>query len=96
MVVQCGIAPSLLFILFQCVRAWQTPHIPVAIVLSGSTGVQSDSCWLGALWYYTCAASLPAPRSRLPVCAWGFFVCWFEEDKDDMIILTTTEETNVG
>lgn len=25
-------------------------HTPVAIVLSGSTGVHSDSCWLGALW----------------------------------------------
>lgn len=58
-----------LFILCQCASAWQTTHTPVAIVLPGLTGVQSDSCWLGALWYYTCAAPLPAPRSRFPVCA---------------------------
>lgn len=61
-----------LFILCQCVHAWQTAHTPVTIVLSGSTGVHSDSCWLVAQWYYTCAAPLPALGSRFPVC-----VCMF-------------------
>lgn len=77
-----------LFILCQSVRAWQAPHTPVAIVLFGLTGVQSDSCWLEALWYYTCAAPLPAPRSRFPACVCARAFVWvFEEDKDDMITL---------
>lgn len=74
-----------LFILCQCVCAWQTPHTRVAIVLSGLTGVRSESCWLGALWYYTCAAPLPALRSRFPVCVHVLLCECLRKDKDDMI-----------
>lgn len=69
MVAQWGVSPSAALHPVPVCACMTDTHTPVAIVLSGLTGVHSDSCWLEALWYYTCAAPLPAPRSRFPrVC----------------------------
>lgn len=71
-----------------CMSDGHLAHTPVIIVLSGLTVVHSDSCWLPAQWYYTCAAPLPAPGSLLPAHA-PAFVGVFWEDKNDMMTTVT-------